>query len=163
MLTIRKATLEDIDFITEIYNEAILNTTATFDTEAKTVEDRTQWFKNRNNNFPVIVAEKQEKIIGFSALNKWSDKKAYDITAEISVYVHPAYRGLGAGKRLIEIIVAMAKETELYSIIARITEGNEQSIYLHKLHGFEVVGTMKKAGVKFGRLLDVTLLQCILK
>lgn len=163
MIIIRKALLADLPFITAIYNKAVLNTTATFDLEVKTLEDRVGWFSNRGENFPIIVAEKQEKVVGYASLSKWSDKKGYDITAEISVYVHEDHQGVGVGKRLIEIIVKMAKETALHSIIARITEGNEKSIYLHKLQGFEVVGVLRNVGKKFGKLLDVTLMQCLLK
>ena len=163
MIHIRKAVLSDIADITTIYNEAVVNTTATFDTEIKTVANRTDWFNNRNENFPVIVAEKQGKVVGFASLNKWSDKKAYNITSEISLYVQSEYRGLGIGRQLIEIIVDIAAGTKLHSIIARITEGNEQSIHLHKINSFEVIGVMKKAGIKFGKLLDVTLMQKMLK
>lgn len=163
MIEIRKATLIDLPAITAIYNEAILNTTATFDTEVKTVENRRAWFENRDENFPVIVAMQNAEIIGFASLNKWSDRKAYDITAEISIYVKADKRGKGIGKNLIEILVNMANETSLNSIIARITEGNQHSIYLHEQNGFKIIGTMKQAGNKFGKLLDVTFMQKMLR
>ena len=163
MITIREATLADLPAITAIYNEAVRTTVATFDTDEKTVEERKVWFENRDANFPVLVAEKNNVIAGYIALNKWSERKAYDITAEISVYVNSAFRGKGIGKLLIQTIVARAKESTLQSLIARITEGNEQSIYLHKMVGFEVMGTMKKAGRKFDKLLDVTFMQKMLK
>ncbi|MDQ3192515.1 MAG: N-acetyltransferase family protein [Bacteroidota bacterium] len=164
MITFRAAQIEDIHSITEIYNEAVLNTTATFDTEIKTIENRTSWFLQRDENFPVIVVEYQQKIVGYAALNKWSDKKAYDITAEISLYIAPDSRGKGIGKKLIEVIVTSAIEhTNLHSLIARITQGNEHSIYLHQAYGFEKTGVMKSVGKKFGKLLDVTLLQKMLR
>lgn len=163
MIAIREAVLLDLAQITAIYNEAINNTTATFDTEAKTIEERKVWFTNRNENFPILVAEKNNVIAGYIALNKWSDRKAYDVTAEISVYVNSEFRGQGIGKLLIQTMVARAQQSNLQSLIARITEGNEQSIYLHKLVGFEVMGVMKKAGNKFGKLLDVTFMQKMLK
>ena len=161
MISIRKAVITDIRAITAIYNEAILNTTATFDTETKTVENRKEWFLNRDENFPVIVAEKNNEIVGFASLNRWSDRKAYDITAENSLYIDAKYRNQGIGKKLLEVLIGIGKETNLISILARISEGNEQSIYLHELNGFEKVGTMKKVGRKFGKLLDVTLMQKI--
>jgi L-amino acid N-acyltransferase len=164
MIQIRKAHLEDIYRIRDIYNEAVLNTTATFDTEEKTIENRMQWFMDRDENFPVIVAEQDNAIAGYAALNRWSDKKAYDIMAEISLYIAPEFRGRGIGKRLIEIIVETAiADTKLNSLIARITEGNEHSIYLHQINGFEKIGLMKQAGQKFGKLLDVTLMQRMLR
>ncbi|HET6245574.1 MAG: N-acetyltransferase [Bacteroidetes bacterium] len=164
MIAFRMATIEDIITITEIYNEAILNTTATFDTELKTIENRTNWFLQRDANFPVMLVEYHQKIVGYAALNKWSDKKAYDITAEISLYIEAQSRGNGIGKKLIQVIVEIAKEkTNLHSIIARITQGNDHSIYLHEINGFDKIGIMKSAGQKFGKLLDVTLMQKMLR
>ena len=164
MIHIRKAQLSDLTSILEIYNDAIINTTATFDTEVKDIENRKNWFSDRDENFPIIVAEKNLFVVGYAALNKWSERKAYNITAEISMYVHPDFRGQGIGKRLIQTIVAIAKEaTNLNSLIARITEGNEQSIYLHKQQNFEVIGVMKQAGNKFNKLHDVTLMQKMLR
>ena len=159
MISTRQATIKDLPFITEIYNEAILNTTATFDTEIKTIEDRTQWFNNRDENFPIIVAEQNGKIAGYAALNKWSERKAYDITAEISIYVHSTFRGKGIGKLLVQSIVAIGGQTKLHSLIARISEGNQHSIYLHEVNGFSHVGVFKEVGKKFGKLLDVTIMQ----
>lgn len=163
MIAIREAEAKDLEQITAIYNEAVKNTTATFDTEEKTMEERKVWFENRTENFPILVAEKNNVIAGYIALNKWSERKAYDITAEISVYVNTNFRGQGIGKLLVQTMVARAQQTNLQSLIARITEGNEQSIYLHKLVGFEVMGVMKKAGNKFEKLLDVTFMQKMLK
>lgn len=164
MFHIRPAHEADLRGIAEIYNEAILNTTATFDTEVKSLENRSQWFTERDENFPILVVEQEHKIIAYAALNKWSERKAYDVTAEISLYVHKDHRGQGIGKKLISKIVELAKENgSLNSLIARITEGNEQSIYLHKQNGFELMGVMKQAGMKFGKLHDVTLMQLMLK
>jgi L-amino acid N-acyltransferase len=164
MINIRKAETEDIEFIASVYNHAVLNTTATFDTEAKSLKDRRNWFLDRSSDFPVVIAEKNGEKAGYASLNKWSDKKAYNITAEISVYVDIDFRGLGIGKKLIKIITEIAiSDTQLHSIIARITEGNEHSIYLHELAGFERIGTMKQAGRKFGKLLDVTFMQKMLR
>lgn len=163
MVTIRQAKLKDLEQITAIYNEAVLSTTATFDIEEKTIGERKIWFENRDENFPILVAEKNNSIAGYISLNKWSERKAYDITAEISVYVNSKFRGQGIGKLLVQTQVARAQESNLQSLIARITEGNEQSIYLHKIVGFEVIGIMKKAGKKFNKLLDVTFMQKMLK
>jgi len=159
LIATRLATIKDLESIRAIYNEAVLFTTATFDTEVKDLEDRTLWFKNRDENFPVILAEYKGEIAGYAALNKWSERKAYDITAEISVYVHSTFRGKGIGKLLVESIVAIGSQTQLKTIIARITEGNDHSIYLHERNGFQLVGTLKQVGKKFGKLLDVTIMQ----
>jgi L-amino acid N-acyltransferase len=164
MVQIRKARLDDIFRIREIYNEAVINTTATFDTEEKTQENRIEWFLNRDENFPVIVAEVKNEVIGYASLNRCSDKKAYEITAEISLYIDPLHRGKGIGKKLIDIIIKSAEsDTALNSIIARITEGNDHSVYLHEINGFCKVGVLREAGKKFSKFLDVTIMQKMLR
>jgi L-amino acid N-acyltransferase len=158
-MKIRKAQLSDISSITAIYNEAVLNTTATFDTELRSEDDRRHWFTNRDHNFPVLVAEQNGEVIGYASLSRWSDKKAYDITAELSLYIHAEHRNKGVGKILFKALLEASHHTALHSIIARITEGNEHSIHLHKQGGFETVGVLKQCGRKFGKLLDVTVMQ----
>ncbi len=163
MIHIRPATIADVPAITDIYNDAVMNTTGTFDTEVKMVEERKQWFTERDSRFIILVAEQGGQVIGYLSLNKWSERKAYDITAEVSFYVKDEHRGRGIGKLLLSTAINMASETELHSLISRITEGNENSIHLHKLNGFDVIGVMKEAGIKFGKLHDVTLMQKFLK
>ncbi len=159
MLQIRPVTEFDILAITDIYNDAILNTTATFDTEVKTVEERLIWLRNHDANHPVLVAEINNEVIGWASLSKWSDRSAYDSTAEVSVYVQKDFRDQGIGKRLLEVITLEGQEKGLHTLISRITEGNEKSIYLHERLGFVTIGTLKEVGRKFGKLLDVHMLQ----
>ncbi len=162
MLTIRPATLEDLDAITEIYNDAILNTVATFDTEPKTLEEQKVWFTNHVFTYPVLVVEQDGLVVGWASLSKWSEKHAYSETTEGSLYVKKEYRGQGIGKRLLESIIREGKKAGFHSVMARIAEGSEASIHLCESVGFRHVGVMKEAGRKFGKLLDVYLMQKIL-
>ncbi|MBN2076343.1 MAG: N-acetyltransferase [Dehalococcoidales bacterium] len=161
MLIIRPAMYDDLTAITDIYNEAILTTDATFDTETKTVESQKEWFDSHDSRNPIIVAENEDTVIGWASLSKWSDRFAYSETAEISVYVKDGYRGQGTGRQLIERIIKAGEETGLHTIISRITAGNDGSIYLHEKFGFEHIGVMKEVGYKSGKLLDVVLMQKI--
>jgi len=161
MLTIRRATLEDLSAFTEIYNEAILKTVATFDTEAKTLEEQKTWFANHGPRYPILVAEQEGSVIGWASLSKWSDRCAYSDTAEISLYVREEHRGKGIGRKLIEEIVKEGQKVGLHTVIARIAEGNEASIHLHESVGFQHIGVMREVGRKFGKLWDVHLLQKI--
>ncbi len=161
MLIIRPAKPDDLTAITEIYNEAILTTDATFDTETKTVESQKEWFESHDSRNPIIVAEIDKKIIGWASLSKWSDRCAYSDTAEISVYIKDGYRGQGIGKQLIERIIQAGEEVGIHTIISRITAGNEESIHLHEIFGFEHIGVMKEVGKKGGRILDVVMMQKI--
>ena len=163
MINIRPATKNDVVIITEIYNDAILNTTATFDTDIKTTEDRMQWFFNHDEKHPVIVAELQNTVVGWASLTKWSDRCAYEGTAEVSVYVHKDYRGKGAGKKLLEILVLEGEKCGLHYLLSRITQGNETSIHLHEMFGFSHVGIMHEVGFKFGKFLDVHMMEKVFR
>ncbi len=161
MSTIRKATIGDLEAITRIYNAAILHTVATFDTEPKTLEEQVVWFEGHGPNNPVIVSEEDGTITGWASLSNWSDRCAYSDTAEISLYVDEEHRGKGIGRRLIEAIIVEGKVAGIHSVIARIAEGNEVSVELHESVGFEHIGVMKEVGRKFGKLLDVYMMQRI--
>lgn len=162
MLNLRLAEIKDIVVISEIYNDAVLTTTATFDCEVKSIENRTEWFLNRNRNFPIVVAEKNAQVVGYAAINPWSPKKGYDFCGEVSFYIHKDFRGQGIGKVLLGHLIEVCKGTNLQTIISRITQGNDSSIYIHKCHKFELVGELKKCGNKFGTVLDVTIMQKVL-
>ena len=163
MLKLRSARREDLDSITEIYNEAIIKTVATFDTEPKTFEDQKKWFDDHESKNPILVAELNGVIVGWASLSKWSDRCAYSDTAEISLYVREEHQGKGIGRHMIEAIIKEGEKTGLHTIIARITEGNESSLHLHRSVGFAPIGTMKEVGTKFGKRLDVFLMQKIYK
>jgi phosphinothricin acetyltransferase len=163
MVKLRSARREDLDSITEIYNEAIIKTAATFDTEPKTVEDQKKWFDDHEAKNPILVAELNGVIVGWASLSKWSDRCAYSDTAEISLYIQEGHQGKGIGKYLIEAIVKEGEKTGLHTIIARITEGNESSLHLHRSVGFTHIGIMKEVGKKFDKRLDVHLMQKIYK
>ena len=159
MATCRKATLNDLVAITEIYNEAVQNTTATFDTQPKTLQEQKVWFTNHPSNFPILVAEQHDIIVGWASLSKWSDRCAYSETAEVSLYIRQEYRGKGTGGQLLETLLAEGKGLGLHTVIARIAGGNQASIALFKSKGFNDIGVMKEVGRKFGKLLDVNLMQ----
>jgi L-amino acid N-acyltransferase YncA len=161
MLIIRPAKLEDLESITQVYNEAVQTTVATFDTEPKTVEEQRAWFQNHGPEYPVLVAESDGVVSGWASLSKWSDRRAYSGTGEISLYVKEESRGRGVGRKLLEEIVGEGEKVGLHTIIARIAGGNRVSIHLHESLGFEHIGIMREVGRKFGKLLDVYLMQKI--
>ena len=163
MIEIRSATADDIPFITEVYNDAIINTTATFDTEVKSIEDRMLWFNNHDGNHPIIVAENDGVLSGWASLTAWSDRCAYNGTAEVSVYVHKQHRGRGIGKALLEILILKGESKGLHYFLSRIASGNEASIHLHTIFGFRHIGIMKEVGFKFGNYVDVHLMELVFK
>jgi phosphinothricin acetyltransferase len=159
---LRRADLADLPAMTEIYNEAIITTTATFDTEPKSLDERVQWFQAHDDNHPIIVAIVAGQVVGWSSLSRWSDRRAYDRTAETSSYVKQEYRGQGIGRKLKEATIKEARRLGFHTLIARVVAGNEESLHLNECFGFVHIGTMKEVGQKFGRLLDVQLLQKML-
>ena len=161
MLTIRQAAFDDLGQITEIYNGAIEKTTATFDTEPKTLEEQEEWFANHDAKHPVLIAERDDTVVGWASLSKWSDRCAYSDTAEISLYIKEECRGKGIGKKLMKTIIQEGQKTGLHTVIARIADSNDISIELCKSFGFQHIGTMREVGKKFGKLLDVHIMQLI--
>lgn len=160
--TIRRATLADAAAIAEIYNEAIRSTTATFDTEEKSAEERAAWLGAHDDQHPVFVAECNGQVVGWSALTKWSDRPAYAQTAETSFYVAAAHRGAGIGRQLKTHLIAIARELGMHTLIARVAEESAASLHLNYELGFVHVGTLREVGLKFGKRLDVHILQLML-
>jgi L-amino acid N-acyltransferase YncA len=163
-MKVRPASRDDLPGILEIYNDAVLNTTATYDYEPRTLEHRIAWFEDHaKNNLPVFVAEDERgRIVGWSALNRYHDRKGYQFTTENSVYVAADQRGKGIGKRLMKPLVETAKERGLHAILAGIDAQNEASIRLHASFGFVKVAHFKQVGFKFGRWLDVVYMELLL-
>jgi len=164
MITIRPATEADLPGLLEIYNEAVLHTTATYDYEPRTLEQRRQWFEDhQRDNYAVFVAvDETGRMVGWSALNPYHARPGYRFTSENSVYIAADRRGQGIGKQLLEPLIEAARARGLHVIIAAIDATNEASIRLHTRFGFEQVGHFKQVGFKFGRWLDVSYMQKIL-
>lgn len=162
-VTIRRALLSDLEAITNIYNDAILTTTATFDTETKTVAERLEWFQSHTRRHPILVAVHEGRVVGWASLTQWSDRRAYDDTAETSFYVKGEFRGRGIGRKLKEALIEEARRLKYHTLIARVAEGSNESLHLNESYGFVLVGTLKEVGRKFGKLLDVHILQKMLE
>ena len=140
---VRPATADDAQTIAEIYNEAVTNTTATFDLETQTPDDRRRWLADETT-LAALVAEVDGRVQGWSALVRWSGRRAYERTAEASIYVAPAARRSGLG---------------LHVVIAQICTENVAGLALAERLGFERVGVLREVGFKFGRWLDVAVCQ----
>lgn len=164
MIQIRPAGERDLEAILEIYNDAILNTTAVYDYEPHTLEMRRQWFRIKEaQGFPVFVAEENGKVAGFSSIGPFRAWAAYKYSVENSIYVAAGQRGKGIGKMLLEPLIKAASALNLHTILAGIDATNEVSIKLHRSFGFTEVAHFKQVGYKFGRWLDLTFMQLLLK
>ena len=161
MLSLRIATIDDQRDILDIYNEAVTNTSATFDTEHRSYEKQLAWFAAHKKNHPVIVAETEGKVVGWASLSPWSDRCAYETTVEVSVYVHKDFRSQGIGSKLLEWVTLEGKKAGNHTVLSRISQGNESSIHIHEKYGYKHVGVMKEVGFKFGKFLDVHMMQLV--
>lgn len=154
---------EHLPAITDIYNEAVRNSTATFDTEPRTLEDRRRWLSAHGDLFPVLVALTPEgQVAAWGCVSPYSERPAYRFTVEDSLYVREGLRGQGIGSLLLRRLLELAAAGGYHTVIARVVGDNVASLSVHQKHGFVSTGTLREVGFKFDRWLDVTFLQRIL-
>jgi phosphinothricin acetyltransferase len=160
---IRKATINDLEQLKNIYNDAILHTVATFDTEVKDDANRLQWFRDHETEpYVIFVEEREGEVCGYCSLSQYRDRKAFDRTVEISLYIDEKYRGQGIGKKLMAHTLDFAsKHPDITTVISLVTGENATSIHLHDLFGFEYCGQLRKVGLKFGKWLDLNAYEII--
>jgi L-amino acid N-acyltransferase YncA len=160
MPQVRLAAPADIPGIFEIYDEQVLHGIATFETVVKTPEERQAWLDaHPPQRYPALVAAEQDRVLGWAGLSPWSPRQAYARTAENSVYIHQAQRGNGLGKLLMTELIARAlRDTPVRLMVARIAQPSPASVALHESLGFRPVGTLRRCGEKFGRILDVLIM-----
>ena len=161
-MTIRRARDEDAEDIVEIYNDAVLHSVATFDTEPRTAAEERTRLRNRDERHAVLVAAEGDRVLGWASLSRWSERPAYAATVEISLYVRRGFRGQGIGKRLSRAVLEQGRESGLHAVVARIARGGTAGVHILEQLGFERIGVMREVGRKFGKWLDVILMQKLL-
>ncbi|HET7488737.1 MAG TPA: GNAT family N-acetyltransferase [Acidimicrobiales bacterium] len=159
---VRLATLDDAEAIRAIYNREVVGSTVTFDLVPRTLDDQRAWLAAHAGAHPAVVAVAGAAVVGFGSLSPYRDRPAYATTVEDSVYVHPEARGRGVGRALLAELVRLAEVHGFHAVMARIVGGHETSIALHEACGFVLVGVEQEVGRKFGRWLDVVLMQRLL-
>jgi len=146
-----------------IYNPVVLTSTATFDLVPRSLAEQEEWIEDRSGARIVLVAVNEDgRVVGYSALSPYRDRAAYSTTVEDSVYVHEDFQQLGVGKLLLGSLVQTARAHGFHAVMARIVASHEASIALHAQCGFEAVGHEREVGRKFGKWLDVTLMELLL-
>lgn len=147
-----------------IFNEAIANTTALWDYHPRTPAMMEAWFDAKERgHFPVIgVVDEEGALLGFGSYGSFRAWPAYKYTVEHSVYVAPPYHRRGIGRILLRELIAAATAQDLHVLVGGIEAGNAASIKLHESLGFTHAGTIKQAGFKFGRWLDLAFYQLTL-
>jgi phosphinothricin acetyltransferase len=153
----------DAEATRAIYNVEVLESTVTFDITPRSLADQQVWIAAHSGGHPAIVAvDNDDTVLGFASLSPFKPRAAYAPTVEDSVYVDRDVRGRGVGELLLREIVRLGTDHGFHSAVARIVGGHEASIALHRKCGFEEIGCEREVGRKFGRWLDVVLMQRML-
>jgi phosphinothricin acetyltransferase len=159
---IRLVEAGDADPIRDIYNREVLTSTVTFDLVPRTRTDQEAWIDAHSGAHFATVAVDGKEVVGFAAVSAYRSRPAYATTVEDSVYVRPDRQGEGIGVALLDDLVERARRHGFHNVIARIVGGHAASIALHRRCGFTEVGVEREVGRKFGRWLDVVLMQRLL-
>ena len=162
LMRVRPAGREDLPRILSIYNHEVLFSTATYDTQPRTEDEHEKWFSHHDAAHPVLVAESGQAVCGWASLSPWSDRPAYDTSVEVSVYVAEEHRGKGIGKQLLHALIEAGRAHGHHALLGRISSDNTVSIRLHESMGFTVAGVLKEVGFKFGRWLDVSIMELLI-
>ena len=162
-IKIRDYQIQDCKAIIEIINDAILNSTALYDYNIRTLNTQEAVFEEKlQKGFPVIVAESNNEVVGFGYYSEFRFREAYKFTVEHSVYANKNAIGKGIGKLLLNELIERAKKQNLHTMIGVIDSENTNSIDFHKKFGFEEVGFIKESGFKFDRWLHSVIVQKML-
>jgi L-amino acid N-acyltransferase YncA len=159
---LRLATVDDAESIRAIYNVEVTTSTVTFDLEPRSLATQRDWLAARSGAHSAIVAEHEGAVVGFGSLSPWKDRPAYRTSVEDSVYVHRDHQGTGVGRLLLTRLLEVANASGFHAVFCRIVGGHEASIGLHRALGFEVIGVEREVGRKFGRWLDVVVMEKLL-
>ena len=137
---IRDATEQDLPAIRDIYNDAVLNTTAIWNEQLVDLANRQAWFTARQaQRYPILVAVDNDEVTGYASFGDWR-----------------------LGPRLMQTLIERARAGGKHVMVAAIESGNQASLRLHERLGFSTTGQMPQVGIKFGRWLDLTFMQLTL-
>ena len=162
--SLRKVTEADAAAIAEIYNYYIEKTTVSFETEPLSAADMLSRIKDIAARFPYFVATQNGTVAGYCYAHPWKERAAYCHTFEVTIYTDPKHKRRGMGKMMMGRLIEACRDMgNCHALIACITEENHDSIAFHKRMGFEKVSSFKDVGKKFGRWLDVTDMEMVLR
>jgi phosphinothricin acetyltransferase len=153
-----------LEAIQDIFNDAIVNSTALYDYVPRSREVMEAWFEAKEKAaLPVIgLLDEDGALMGFGSYGPFRPHAAYKYSVEHSVYVETRFRGRGVGRRLLEELIRRARDQDYHMMIGVIDAQNASSIALHEKLGFSACGSIRQAGYKFGRWLDLALYQKVL-
>ncbi len=161
-ITIRHALPDDLDRITDIYADAVLNGTASYELEPPTRPEMGARFQSlMDGGYPYLVAEREGRIVGYAYAGPFRARPAYRFIVEDSIYIAPDAKGAGIGRALLEALIAETIRLGFRQMVAVIGDGHADSasVRLHERLGFRHTGRMEGSGYKHGRWLDTVFMQ----
>lgn len=159
---LRKATSSDCEEISKIYNNYVLNSDATFETSALSVEEIRARFEKISEKFPYYVYEEGGEVLGFCYAHFWKERAAYCHSWELAIYVASGHTTQGIGKKMLSKLIEESRVLGCHALIACITKTNTASIALHEKFGFKKVSDFVQVGKKFGKFIDVVDMELLL-
>ena len=159
---IRLAEAADSETIRAIRNDVIEHSTAMWTTESVSPDDGRAWLAENVARRSAYVAEADGQVIGYANWAPWRPRDGYRHTVEDSVYLIAGHQGHGLGASLLRTLITGARESGAHVMMASIEATNARSVALHERLGFELVGTAREVGTKFGRWLDLTMMSLAL-
>ena len=159
-MEIRDAIEADLERIPEIYNEVLTTSTAIFNDQPATVEERISWWKGRvEQGFPVLVAVEDGTVLGFATFGAFRSWPGYRFTVEGTIHIHSTARRKGVGAGLLRALLERARVAGKHVMIAGVDALNTASLNFLESHGFERAGHLHEVGYKFDRFLDLIFLE----
>jgi L-amino acid N-acyltransferase YncA len=158
-IIIRHAKRSDAAELAAIYNEAILERGATFETEVRSEEERSRWLEKHGERHPVLVAEREGKLAAWAAISSYRDRACYSGIGEFSIYVSKSFRGRGIGKILLNALIRESAKLGYWKLLSRIFVSNTISRELCKSCGFREVGIYEKHGKIDGKWVDTVIVE----
>lgn len=157
---IRQATVDDLPAILDIYNDALLNSTAIWMDHPADLDNRRAWFDLRAaQGYPILVSDIGGTATGYASFGDFRPFDGYRIAVEHSVYLATDARGRGLGSALLTALFPIARSLGKERMIGAVDAGNGPSLALHARHGFAEVGRLPGIALKFGERRDLVLLQ----
>lgn len=158
-IAIRRAEQADLPELLAIYNHYVVHTPVTFDLEPRTLAQRRLWFDefDTTGKYQCFVALDRDRPLGYVCSGRFKEKAAYSSTVETSVYLAPGAIGKGIGRQLYRTLFDALAGQDIHRVFGGITLPNEASVALHRAVGFELAGTYREIGHKFGKYWDVAL------
>lgn len=161
-IVVRAAEARDLDAIVDIYNYAVRETTATFDTEPVTALGRREWFAQFGSEHPLLVAETASSVAGFAYYLPYRSRPAYRTSKESTIYVAPERHRQGIASALYAELFGRARANGVHAIVAVLGGDNPASEALHVKFGFRFVGRLREVGRKFDRWVDTQYYELLL-